>query len=62
MVVAYAEGAGCRRPILDDAAARTLDRLDAESSRGPCRAVVGSYTAVGLEEGKLGWRPQWMDL
>lgn len=62
MVVAYAEGVGCKRPILDDVAAHTLDRLDAGSSRGPCRAVVDSYTVAGLEEGKLGWRPQWMDL
>ena len=62
MAVAYAERAGCTRPILGDVAARTLDRLDAGSSRGPYRVVVDSYTAVVLEEGRLGWRPQWMDL
>lgn len=62
MVAAYAERVGCMRPILDDVVVHTLDHLDAGSSRGPCRVVVGSYTAADLEEGRLGWRPQWMDL
>lgn len=54
MVVAYAERAGCKHPILDGVAARTLD-LDAGDNRGPFRAaVVDSYTAAVLVEGTLG--------
>ena len=54
MVVAYAERADCKHPILDDVAARTLD-LDAGDNRGPFRAaVVDSYTAAVLVEGTLG--------
>ena len=53
-MVAYAERAGCTRPILGDVAARTLD-LDAGDIRGPSRvAVVDSYTAAVLVEGTLG--------
>ena len=54
MVVAYAERAGCKHPILDGVAARTLD-LDAGDNRGPFRAaVVDSYTAAVLVEGMSG--------